>query len=76
MLKTDIGLEAEAIKMYNEAAVTCAAEKDQISKQLLRSFLKTRKATWICLKISKITLINSGLPISQPSQVNRLRPDA
>jgi len=40
MLKTDIGLEAEAIKMYNEAGVTCAAEKDQISKQLFEELLK------------------------------------
>jgi bacterioferritin len=40
MLKTDIGLEAEAIKMYNESALTCAAEKDQISKQLFEELLK------------------------------------
>jgi len=40
MLKTDIGLETEAIKMYNEAAITCAAEKDQISKQLFEELLK------------------------------------
>jgi bacterioferritin (cytochrome b1) len=26
--------------MYNEAALTCAAEKDQISKQLFEEFLK------------------------------------
>ena len=40
MLKTDIGLEAGAVKMYNEAAITCAAEKDQISKQLFEELLK------------------------------------
>lgn len=40
MLTTDIGLEAAAIKMYNDAAVTCAAEKDQISKQLFEELLK------------------------------------
>jgi bacterioferritin len=40
MLKTDIALESEAIKMYNEAALTCAAEKDQISKQLFEELLK------------------------------------
>jgi len=40
MLKTDIGLETEAIKMYNEAALACAAEKDQISKQLFEELLK------------------------------------
>ena len=40
MLKTDIGLETEAIKMYNEAALTCAAEKDQISKGLFEEVLK------------------------------------
>ena len=40
MLKTDIGLESEAIKMYNEAALTCAAEKDQISKQIFEELLK------------------------------------
>ena len=40
MLKTDIGLEAEAIKTYNEAAGICAAEKEQISKQLFEELLK------------------------------------
>ena len=40
MLKTDIGLEAEAIKMYNEAAITCAAEKDNISKKIFEELLK------------------------------------
>ena len=40
MLATDIGLEAEAIKTYNESAVVCAAEKDQISKALFEELLK------------------------------------
>ena len=39
MLKTDMALESAAIKMYNEAAVVCAAEKDQISKQLFEKLL-------------------------------------
>ena len=39
MLKTDMALEIAAIKMYNEAAVICAAEKDQISKQLFEKLL-------------------------------------
>jgi bacterioferritin len=39
MLKTDMALESAAIKMYNEAAVICAAEKDQISKQLFEKLL-------------------------------------
>lgn len=40
MLATDIGLEAEAVKMYNESAVICAAEKDQISKELFEELLR------------------------------------
>ncbi|UCF55742.1 MAG: bacterioferritin [Deltaproteobacteria bacterium] len=39
MLATDIALESQAIKMYNEAALTCAEEKDQISKQLFERLL-------------------------------------
>ena len=39
LLTTDIGLENAAIKMYNEAALVCAAEKDQISKQLFEKLL-------------------------------------
>ena len=39
MLKTDMALESQAIKMYNEAAVTCANEKDQVSKQLFEKLL-------------------------------------
>ena len=40
MLVTDIGLESEAIKMYNEASLICASEKDQISKDLFEEILK------------------------------------
>jgi bacterioferritin len=40
MLKTDIALEADAIALYNEAAVLCAAEKDQVSKDLFEELLK------------------------------------
>ena len=40
MLKTNIGLESEAVQMYNEAAVVCAAEKDQVSKDLFEELLK------------------------------------
>jgi bacterioferritin len=39
MLKTDMALETQAVKMYNAAAVTCASEKDQISKQLFEKLL-------------------------------------
>lgn len=40
MLKTNMELEDQAIKMYNEAATICAAEKDQISKELFEELLK------------------------------------
>ena len=40
MFATDIVLETQAIEMYNEASVTCAAEKDQISKELFEELLK------------------------------------
>ena len=40
MLKTGIGLEAEAIRMYNAATVICAAEKDNISKKIFEELLK------------------------------------
>ena len=39
MLSTNIGLEAQAVKLYNEAAVICAGEKDQISKELFEELL-------------------------------------
>ncbi len=39
MLATDIGLETQAVKLYNEAALVCAQEKDQISKQLFEKLL-------------------------------------
>jgi bacterioferritin len=44
MLDTDIALEAQAIKMYNEAALVCAKEKDQISKQLFEKLLGEEEA--------------------------------
>jgi len=40
MLKTNMALEDEAIKMYNESSVICASEKDQISKELFEELLK------------------------------------
>lgn len=39
ILATDMSLEAQAIKMYNEAANVCAMEKDMISKQLFEKLL-------------------------------------
>jgi bacterioferritin len=39
MLVTNVALEAQAIAMYNEAAVVCAAEKDQKSKDLFEELL-------------------------------------
>jgi bacterioferritin len=44
ILVTDIGLEAQAVKMYNEAALVCAQEKDQISKQLFEKLLGEEEA--------------------------------
>jgi bacterioferritin len=40
MLKTDIALESDAIGLYNEAAAICAAERDQVSKDLFDDLLK------------------------------------
>jgi bacterioferritin len=40
MLTTNMALESAAMKMYNEAAMVCAAEKDQISKELFEELLK------------------------------------
>lgn len=40
MLATDIALETQAIEMYNNASVICAAEKDQISKEVFEELLK------------------------------------
>jgi len=39
MLSTNIGLETGAIKMYNEAALICASEKDQASRELFEKLL-------------------------------------
>jgi bacterioferritin len=44
MLATDISLENAAIKMYNEASLACAAEKDQISKELFEKLLAEEEA--------------------------------
>ena len=40
VLTTNIGLEVQAVKMYNEASMVCASEKDQISKKLFEELLK------------------------------------
>ena len=40
MLKTDMALEAQAMKMYNESSGVCEQEKDQVSKDLFEKILK------------------------------------
>lgn len=44
MLATDVDLENQAITMYNEASVICAAEKDQKSKDLFEELLGEEEA--------------------------------
>ncbi|MBN1917473.1 MAG: bacterioferritin [Verrucomicrobia bacterium] len=44
LLETDIALETGAVKMYNESANACAAEKDQVSKQLFEELLAEEEA--------------------------------
>jgi bacterioferritin len=44
LLTTNAALEAKAIAMYNEAAMICAAEKDQITKELFEELLKEEEA--------------------------------
>jgi bacterioferritin len=39
MLATDMALERQAVEMYNEAAVLCASERDQKSKDLFEELL-------------------------------------
>ena len=39
LLTTDIGIEAKAVAMYNEAASVCADEKDQGSKELFEELI-------------------------------------
>lgn len=44
MLATDVALEEGAVKMYNESAVLCAQERDQISKELFEQLLGEEEA--------------------------------
>jgi bacterioferritin len=39
MLATDMALERQAVRIYNDAAVICASEKDQKSKDLFEELL-------------------------------------
>ncbi len=39
LLATDFALEAKAVKMYNEAAAICAAERDHKSKDLFEELI-------------------------------------
>jgi bacterioferritin len=44
MIATDIALEADAVKLYNEAALVCAAELDHVSKAIFEQLLKDEDA--------------------------------
>jgi bacterioferritin len=44
MIATDIGLEEDAVKLYNDAALTCAAERDHVSKDIFEKLLKDEDA--------------------------------
>jgi bacterioferritin len=39
MLKTNLGLEQDAVKMYNASANACAAEGDNVSKAIFEKLL-------------------------------------
>jgi bacterioferritin len=40
MLATNIGLEEDAVKLYNEAAIVCAENLDHVSKDIFEKLLK------------------------------------
>ena len=40
LIATDIGLEEDAIKLYNDAALICAEEHDHVSKDIFEKLLK------------------------------------
>ena len=44
MIATDMGLEEDAVKLYNEAAVVCAENLDHVSKDLFEKLLKEEDA--------------------------------
>jgi len=44
MLATDMALERQAVKIYNEAAAICASEKDQKSKDLFEEILNDEES--------------------------------
>ena len=44
MIATDIALEEDAVKLYNEAAVVCAENLDHVSKDLFEKLLKEEDA--------------------------------
>jgi len=44
MLATDIGLEEQAVKLYNDAAAACCEALDHVSKDLFEKLLKDEDA--------------------------------
>jgi len=61
--------------MYNEAAITCAAEKDQISKQLFEELLEDEEGHLDMFENIKDHVDNLELPISRPSWADALQQD-
>ena len=46
LLATDVALEAKAVKMYNEAAAICAAERDHRSKDRFEELIADEEGHW------------------------------
>ena len=46
MLTTNMKLEDEAVKMYNASVMLCAAEGDQVSKDVFEKILKEEEDHW------------------------------
>jgi bacterioferritin len=46
LLETDRALEKKAIDMYNDFSALCAAEKDQVSKELFDTLVKQEEEHW------------------------------
>lgn len=46
LLKVNMGLEKDAIEMYNKSAQICAGEHDQVTKQLFERILHQEEDHW------------------------------
>jgi len=69
VLKTDVAGEGDAVKLHNESAVACAAERDHVTKELFERLLGGNRDSFqnVPDHVNKLGAAHLGMLTGQPT---------